>query len=103
MSDNTFSKRRRLDIEPIAINKKAFLDLLEKELPDDFDVVVYEFHKIASENRLHVGTTLKISLLLKDFSKSLIKHETETHKEKIITDLTTFDKWEPVAEWLDSE
>jgi hypothetical protein len=64
---------------------------------------MYEFHRITSEKSLHVGTTLKISLLLQEFAKNLIKLENETDKEKIITDLTALEKWEDVAKWLDDE
>ena len=44
MVKNRETRRRRLDFEPVIINKRVFLDLLSRELPDDYNVVLHEFH-----------------------------------------------------------
>ena len=44
-------RRRTLDIEPIIINKRAFLDFLDSELPDDYNLIVYELNKITGEKK----------------------------------------------------
>ena len=98
MAKNRETRRRRLDFEPVIINKRVFLDLLSRELPDEYNVVLHEFHRIKGEDELHVGTNLNITMFLKDQAAKLIARAT---KESTISDLTQVEDWEKVNDWLE--